>query len=440
MRAVSSISSQSRRVEPAVRISGRVVVPGDKSVSHRYALLGGLAHGRTQLDNFAPGSDCAATLACLAALGVAISRDGARVELDGLGLGGLRPPARALDASNSGSTMRMLAGVLAGHPFASEITGDASLCRRPMRRVVVPLERMGARVDHHDGCPPLRIHGGALRGIEFHPEVASAQVKSAVLLAGLHASGTTTVVEPAATRDHTERALAAFGAPPRVEGRAVTVQGGATLTARSLLVPGDASSAAFWAVAAAGVPGSSIEMAGVGLNPSRIAFLDILARAGAEVRSTRDPAGDGGEAAEPLGTIRVSHATLGDVEIAPDEVPGLIDELPALAALATFGGRIRVRGAAELRAKESDRISALVAGLRALGADADEWPDGFDVRATRRLTGGQADACGDHRLAMAFAIAALGATTPSVIHGADAVDVSYPGFFEILGTIRAEGR
>lgn len=418
-------------------MGGRVVVPGDKSISHRYALLGALARGRTRLDNYAPGSDCAATLACLAGLGVDLRRDGPRVELEGRGLGGLLPPAAVLDANNSGSTMRMLAGVLAGHPFVSEITGDASLRRRPMRRVAVPLERMGARVEHHDGRPPLRIHGGALTGIDFRPEVASAQVKSAVLLAGLHASGSTTVVEPAATRDHTERALAAFGAPPRVEGLAVSVEGGQALTARTLRVPGDASSAAFWAVAAAGLPGSAIEIAGVGLNPTRTAFLGVLARAGATVDVEPDGDENGGE---PAGTVRVSHGHLADVEIAPGEVPGLIDELPALAALATFGGRVRVTGAAELRAKESDRITALVAGLRALGAEADELPDGFDVRGGRRLTGGTADACGDHRLAMAFAIAALGASGPSTILGADAVDVSYPGFFETLGSVRAEGR
>jgi 3-phosphoshikimate 1-carboxyvinyltransferase len=417
-----------------------VVVAGDKSISHRYALLGALASGLTRLSSYAPGTDCAATLSCLAALGVAIRRQGNDVEIEGRGLGGLRAPAGVLDANNSGSTMRMLAGVLAGHPFVSEITGDASLRRRPMRRVAVPLERMGARVEHHDGRPPLRIHGGALTGIEFRPEVASAQVKSAVLLAGLHASGTTTVVEPAATRDHTERALAAFGVPPIIDGLAVTVREGAVLSGRTLRVPGDASSAAFWAVAAAGLPGSSIEIEGTGLNPTRVAYLDVLARAGASVVRTLAPGTVGAEAGEPAGTVRVSFGALREVEILPAEVPGLIDELPALAALATFGGRVRVTGAAELRAKESDRITALVAGLRALGADADELPDGFDVRGTRRLSGGEADACGDHRLAMAFAVAALGATGPSVLLGADAVDVSYPGFFETLESVRAEGR
>lgn len=436
---VSSAQLNARRVTPVASVGGRVVVPGDKSISHRYALLGALAEGRTRLSNYAPGSDCAATLSCLAALGVPVFREGDRVEIEGLGIGGLRAPDGVLDANNSGSTMRMLAGVLAGHPFTSEITGDASLRRRPMRRVAVPLERMGARVEHHDGRPPLRIHGGSLRGIEFRPEVASAQVKSAVLLAGLHATGTTTVIEPAGTRDHTERALAAFGAPPHLDGLAVSVGAGTRLSARTLRVPGDASSAAFWAVAAAGLPGSCIEIAGAGLNPTRVAFLDVLARAGARVRRQLDPA-EHGHSGEPAGSVVVEHGDLRDVEISPDEVPGLIDELPALAALATFGGRVRVTGAAELRAKESDRITALVAGLRAMGARAEELPDGFDVTGGPRLEGGVVEACGDHRLAMAFAVAALGAAGPTRINGADAVDVSYPGFFETLESLRAEGR
>jgi 3-phosphoshikimate 1-carboxyvinyltransferase len=338
---------------------------------------------------------------------------------------------------NSGSTMRMLAGVLAGHPFTSEITGDASLRRRPMRRIVAPLERMGARVEHQDGRPPLRVHGGALRGIEFTPEVASAQVKSAVLLAGLHAAGTTSVVEPAATRDHTERALAAFGAAPALDGLRVTVLGGRRLTGTRLRVPGDASSAAFWGVAAAALPGSSVAIEGVGLNPTRTAWLDLLERAGASVGRDLD---SGREAGEPAGTITVSHHTLEPIDIGAGDVPALIDELPVLAVLATFGTRVTVTGATELRAKESDRISALVVGLRAMGAEATELPDGFVIEGRTRLAGGIVDACGDHRLAMAFAIAALGAAGPTTIHGAEAVDVSYPGFFDALESLRAQDR
>jgi 3-phosphoshikimate 1-carboxyvinyltransferase len=425
-------------VAPARRVRGRVVLPGDKSISHRYALLGALAEGLTHLDGYAPGQDCASTLSCLSQLGVAIERPSPdAVVLHGRGLGGFRSSPAELDARNSGSTLRMLSGILAGHPFVTRITGDASLRRRPMRRIVVPLERMGATIEHDAGRPPLTIRGSAaLRGIEFVPDVASAQVKSAVLLAGLHARGTTTVREPALTRDHTERALEAFGAPPVIQGLAVTVEGGGRLTAQHLRVPGDASSAAFWAVAAAGLPGSQVELVGVGLNPTRTAFLDVLERAGARIQ--RAPIATG--AGEPVGTVVVAHGSLRPLSIAPAEVPGLIDELPVLAALATFGGSVSVTGAAELRAKESDRISALTSGLRAMGAEAEERPDGFTVRGSRALTGGTVDACGDHRLAMAFAIAALGANGPTTIDGAEAVDVSYPGFFETLGALCAEGR
>ena len=427
-----------RHVLPAACLRGRIVLPGDKSISHRYALLGALADGQTRIDNYAPGRDCAATLTCLEQLGVTVERPApATIVIHGRGLGGLQPADGTLDAMNSGSTMRMLAGVVAGHPFTTRITGDESLRRRPMRRIAVPLERMGARVEHDNGRPPLTIHGPAvLQAIHFVPEVASAQVKSAVLLAGLHARGETIVTEPALTRDHTERALAAFGAPPLVEGLTVRLAGGRRLTAQPLRVPGDASSAAFWAVAAAGLPGSAVELANVGLNPTRSAFLAVLARAGARVvtSSEREDAG------EPVGTVTVASDSLRPLEIAPDEVPGLIDELPVLAALATFGGRTRVTGAAELRAKESDRIAALAAGLRAMGAEVEELADGFDVRGGRRLTGGTVDACGDHRLAMAFAIAALGASGPTAIMGAEAADVSYPAFFETLEAVRVEDR
>lgn len=424
---------------PATRVCGRVAVPGDKSISHRYALLAALAEGDTRIGHYAPGADCASTLACLTALGVDIRRSGSAVAITGRGLAGLQPPTDELDAGNSGSTLRMLAGVLAGHPFESTLTGDASLRRRPMRRVAEPLERMGARVAHHDGRPPLTIRGGRLAGITFTPEVPSAQVKSAVLLAGLHATGSTTVIEPAGTRDHTERALVAFGRPPEIHGRRITVEGRRPLRACALQVPGDVSSATFWAVAAAALPGSDVEIAEVGLNPTRTGIFDVLARAGARIERTHE---DGAvePGAEPTGALRIAHGEMRPIEVTPDEVPALIDELPALAALATFGGAIRVTGAAELRAKESDRITALVTGLRAMGADADELPDGFMVRGGTPLAGGEVDACGDHRLAMAFAIAALGGSSPTLIRGADAVDVSYPGFFETLETLRAQGR
>ncbi len=420
-------------VKPARRLAGRLRVPGDKSISHRYALIAALADGRSRFTEFAPGADASATLACLRRLGVDLtdtraSEDGRTVELVGRGLRGLAPPQDPLDAGNSGTTARLLAGMLAAHAFTARITGDDSLRRRPMRRVIEPLEQMGAHIDSEDGRLPLTVHGSVLHGIRWRPEVPSAQVKSAVLLAGLQAEGRTEVEEPATTRDHTERALAAFGASLAVEGSRVGLEGGQRLRGIAARVPGDFSAAAFWLVGAAALPGSDVEVVEVGLNPTRTALLDVLRRAGARVGVCVE----GVAAGEPVGRVRIRHEALRRVEVAPAAVPGLIDELPALAALATYGGGVRVTGAGELRVKESDRIRALAAGLRALGAQVEELPDGFDIRAERRLRGGQADAAGDHRLAMAFAIAALGADGPSTIRGADAVDVSYPGFFDVL--------
>jgi 3-phosphoshikimate 1-carboxyvinyltransferase len=423
-------------VTPALSIAGTLRVPGDKSISHRYALLAAIADGRSTIANYAPGADCASTLSCVEALGAIVSRtssmrdnEPALVSIEGRGLRGLRAPAAPLDCGNSGSTMRMLGGVLAAHPFISTLVGDASLSRRPMRRIIGPLSQMGAAITAGPGDrPPVTIKGNDLTGIDFLPETPSAQVKSAVLLAGLQAGGETSVLEPAATRDHTERALAAFGAQVAIEGRRIALKGGQQLTGRALSVPGDLSSAAFWAVAAAAMKGSEISITNVGLNPSRSALLDVLRRFGAEVEETLEDDWNG----EPVGGLRVRHGAMTDLVITPEEVPEVIDELPVLATLGTFGGSVTVSGAGELRVKESDRIAELVTGLRAMGADADERPDGFQVRCGKRLTGGAVHARHDHRLAMAFAIAALGATGPTTIHGADAVAVSYPAFFDDL--------
>ena len=432
--------AEAMAVVPARAIGGHVRVPGDKSISHRYALIAALADGRSIVSNYAPGADCASTLNCLRALGVEISREARAhdeatptIVIEGRGLGGLRAAAGPLDCGNSGSTMRMLSGVVAAHQFATTLAGDESLTRRPMRRVMTPLRELGAAIDAAPGDrPPLVIHGAALHGITFAPEVPSAQVKSAVLLAGLHATGRTRVIESSPTRDHTERALAAFGAHLESGDGAIAIGGGQRLRGRSAQVPGDLSSAAFFAVAASALPGSDVTMLDVGLNPTRSALLDVLRRCGARVDVTVEAEWQG----EPVGRIRVRHASLGDLVIAPAEVPEVIDELPVLAALGTFGGSVTVSGAQELRVKESDRITSLVTGLRAMGADAEERPDGFQIRATRRLTGGQVHAHGDHRLAMAFAIAALGATGPTRIDGADAVAVSYPSFFDDLDRLR----
>ena len=427
-------------VRPAARVHGRLTVPGDKSISHRYALLAALADGSSTISGYGPGADCAATLACLAVLGVVIEgpheapdehHDQRVVTIQGRGIGGLAPPAATLDAGNSGTTLRLLSGVLAGHPFDSVITGDRSLRQRPMRRIIEPLSRMGANLSADHDRPPIVIRGAALRGIDFTPPVASAQVKTAVLLAGLLATGETTVRERHPTRDHTERAFPVFGVELTRHDGAITVQGGQRLTAASLTVPGDASSAAFWAAAAAALPHSDVTLDDVGLNPTRIGYLSLLERIGAQVEllGTTETGG------EPRGSLRVRHGGNARLDLGPDDIPGIIDELPVLAALATHGGELRVTGAGELRHKESDRITALAAGLRGLGGRVDEMEDGFHVFGDRRLQGGTADAAGDHRLAMAFAIAALGGTHPSEIHNAEAVDISYPGFFDVLASI-----
>jgi 3-phosphoshikimate 1-carboxyvinyltransferase len=330
--------------------------------------------------------------------------------------------------------MRMLAGVLAAHPFESTMMGDESLTRRPMKRVILPLEQMGARITSNDGRPPLTIHGlTSPAPIDFKPEVPSAQVKSAVLLAGLHSSGVTRVREVTATRDHTERALAAFDIEVFQDANGIGIRGGQRLAARELAVPGDISSAAFWMVAAASLSGSEIVIDQVGINPSRTGILEILKRMGADVVVAGADVGPG----EPVGTITVRYGGIVPTEITPREVPGVIDELPVLGALATHGGELRVTGAAELRVKESDRIGALADGFRRMGGSVEEFPDGFHICGRERLRGGDVDARHDHRLAMAFAIAALGASGPTVIHDAGAAAVSYPEFFSVLESLRA---
>lgn len=428
-------------VHPATAMRGHVRPPGDKSISHRYALLAALADGDSTITGYSTGADCASTLECLRGLGVEIEERpqdaaGRHLRIRGRGLGGLRAPGRALDAGNSGSTMRMLAGILAAHPFATIITGDQSLQGRPMRRIIVPLERMGARIESQNGRPPLTIHGtGTPTPLAYQTEVPSAQVKSAVLLAGLHADGRTSVQESLPTRDHTERALAEFGVRvERLGGNTVAVQGRQPLRGRDLAVPGDMSAAAFWLAAGASLSGSEIVMTNVGLNPTRTGVIDVVRRLGGRVELGEARADHHGE---PVGTVTVSYGGVGRAEVTPDEVPGVIDELPVLAALATHGGEFKVTGAQELRVKESDRIASLADGLRRMGGEIEEFADGFHVHGGRRLVGGEVDAKHDHRLAMAFAIAALGATGSTTIHGAEAAAVSYPEFFGVLDSLRA---
>jgi 3-phosphoshikimate 1-carboxyvinyltransferase len=422
------------RVGAAERVDGEVAVPGDKSISHRALLLGAVASGRSFLGNLSPAADVASTAACLSACGAWIRTFGpGKVVLDGAGIGAtLRTPEAALDCGNSGTTMRLLSGLLAGHELEAVLDGDASLRRRPMRRIAVPLERMGATLEPTpEGTAPLRLRGRfPLHPVEYELPVASAQLKSAVLLAGLAAEGPTTVIEPAPSRDHTERLLALCEVPVTAEGGRITVTP-APLQPFGLRVPGDLSSAAFLLALAAARPGWRVRCPGVTLNPGRTGVLEVLTEMGAVV--SVEPGPDAG-GVEPVGDVEVRGAPLRAVIVGGDLIPRLIDELPVLALLATQAeGTTVIRDAAELRAKESDRIALVVAGLRALGAECEEAPDGLAVHGPTRLRPAGLDAHGDHRLAMAWAVAAcLAEGGPTVIAGADCVAVSYPGFFDDL--------
>ncbi|MCL5286903.1 MAG: 3-phosphoshikimate 1-carboxyvinyltransferase, partial [Acidobacteria bacterium] len=391
---------------PARAISGVLAVPGDKSISHRYAILAALAEGCSEIHNFSPAADCHSTLECLRRLGIAVDVAKDCVTIRGQGLRGLKAPKKKLDAENSGTTMRLLAGVLAGQSFASLLTGDASLRRRPMRRVIEPLEKMGARIKARDGeFAPLEIAGAALHSMDYALPVPSAQVKSAILLAGLFASGETSVTESVRTRDHSELALAEFGATVRVQGSIVRIQGGPRLQARQLAVPGDISSAVFFLAAALILPGSSLHITGCGLNPTRSAILDVLATMGAPITLVNVGMHHG----ELSGDIAIVHAPLAGGVISGPLVAQLIDELPMLAALGPYTEQgIEIRDARELRVKESDRIAALAENLRLMGAKVEEFPDGLKVegKSAGRLRGAKIDPRGDHRIAMACAVAA----------------------------------
>jgi 3-phosphoshikimate 1-carboxyvinyltransferase len=421
-----------RKIGAARSLRGQTNVPGDKSISHRYAILEALAEGEGEIENYSPAADCASTLACLEGLSVRVKRDGRHVRIQGAGLHGLRAPGAPLDAGNSGTTMRLLAGMLAGQSFESVLTGDSSLRRRPMRRIVDPLTKMGASIQAEEGgLPPLRICGSQLAGIRYETPIPSAQVKSCVLLAGLYASGSTTVVESVATRDHTERALEEFGVRIACTSGMATVAGGVRLEARSLEVPGDLSSAVFLIAAALLLPGSELRLNNVGLNPTRTAVLDFLATMGAPIRIT----GRRTLAGEPRGDIEVHHGPLTGGSVSGAETARMIDELPMLAALGPFTERgIAILDARELRVKETDRIAAMVDNLRRVGVDAESFPDGLTVpgRSGGPLHGAEIDPRGDHRIAMAMAVAGLAAEGETTIHDADCVGVSFPGFFDTL--------
>ncbi|HEU5214209.1 MAG TPA: 3-phosphoshikimate 1-carboxyvinyltransferase [Gaiellaceae bacterium] len=421
------------RIEPAAALVGHVVVPGDKSISHRAVLIGALGEGETHVRGFGRSGDTQATLDAARALGVEVE-DVADDELvvHGVGLRGLR--AGSVDCGNAGTLMRLLAGVLAGQEGEFTLTGDESLSTRPMERIAAPLRRMGATVETTEGHAPLVVHGsGSLRGAELEPEAASAQVKSAILLAGLNADGPTTVVERIATRDHTERMLEAAGAVVRRNATRVTVQPAGALRLEEVVVPGDFSSAAPLLVAAALVPGSDLTIHDLGVNPHRTGLLSVLERMGARV-SVFDRRRAGGE---PVASVQVQPGELVATEIGANEVPGLVDELPLVALLASHArGETRVSGAGELRVKETDRIEAVTDGLRPLGARIRSQADGWTVTGVpARLRGGRVDARGDHRIAMLGAVAGLSSREGVAVEGADTAAISFPGFYELLESV-----
>jgi len=428
------------RVRPAARaLSGRVRPPGDKSISHRSAILGGLAEGTTEIEGFLVAEDTLATLTAMETLGARVERDGARVRIAG---GRLAAVDLELDLGNSGTGMRLLAGALCGHPdlyrASVTLTGDASLSRRPMQRIVTPLRRMGASIESKAGCAPLRIRPRSLSGIEYRCPVASAQIKSAVLLAGVFAHGATRVIEPGPSRDHTERMLPVFGQPLRREGFDVGLDGGGRLTGARVEVPGDLSSAAFAIAAALLVPGSQVRIDSVGVNPTRDGFLRIVEAMGGPVRGEPgDEARREGE--EPVTAIDVrAPASLSGLEIPASWVPLAIDEFPVIMALAAAAdGETIISGAAELRVKESDRLAVMVRQLRRLGVRAEERGDGAIIRGGP-VRGGRVDAEGDHRIAMALAVLGLVAEDDVTIDGAGWIRTSYPGFVEALSGIGAE--
>ena len=419
-------------VRPAGHVHGAVRLPGDKSISHRYAMLAAIAEGKSRFENYSTGADCASTLACLRRLGVHWERtDSAAnvIEIEGRGPE-LSAPTELLDCGNSGSTMRMLSGILAGQKFSSELCGDESLSRRPMARIMKPLSLMGAKIEAAaDDHPPLRISGGKLRAIDYKLPVASAQVKSCILFAGLLAEGETCVEEPLRTRDHGEVALRAFGAELKRKGSGTCIRGGQPLHGIEARVPGDLSSAAFFFCAAALFPGSDLVIDSLLMNPTRARLLDILMALGVHISITHLEEQHG----ELVGTVQVQGHKLKSAEICGADSAALIDEIPVLAAIAPFTEEgIRICDARELRVKESDRIRAVAANLKAMGAQVEEHEDGLTIPGGQKLHGAELDSQGDHRIAMAFAVAALRAQGDSCIHGAEAAVISFPSFFETL--------
>ncbi|HEX5236770.1 MAG TPA: 3-phosphoshikimate 1-carboxyvinyltransferase [Silvibacterium sp.] len=430
---MSVTETTERIIAPARNVNGSLRLPGDKSISHRCALLGGLAHGATRLSNFSTGADCASSLACVEALGAKITRSADIIEIEGTG-GEFRPPNSPLDCGNSGSTMRMLSGLLAPQQGSFTLTGDASLSRRPMERIRKPLTQMGARIDLTEGHAPVTIHGAKLAAIDYATPVPSAQVKSAVLFAGLQIAGRTTVREQVRTRDHSELALRAFGASIDRTLESVSIDGPQQLQAIEGAVPGDISSAAFFLCAAALFPESSLIFDSLGLNPTRATLLDALTALGVHIGVLNLEEKNG----ELVGTVQVNAPRVGltGTTISGPLAAQLIDELPVLAAIAPYTKNgIRIRDAKELRVKESDRIALVAENLRAMGAEVAEFEDGLDVPGGQQLHGAEINSGGDHRIAMAFSVAALRATGDTVIRGAESAAISFPEFFDLLDRV-----
>ena len=424
---------QERLIHPARNIYGSLRLPGDKSISHRYAMLAAFAKGISRFTNFSTGADCASTLACMEALGAKVNRANDEIVVTGVG-GRVTPAAHPLDCGNSGSTMRMISGLLAAQSGRFELTGDESLSRRPMERVRKPLEAMGAKITLTEGHAPIEINGAKLKAIDFTPPVASAQIKTCVLLAGLQTEGTTTIREAVRTRDHSELAMRAFGAEIQRAIGSVSVAGPQPLGAIQAAIPGDISSAAFFMCAAALFPESNLVFEYLGLNPTRAALLDVLTALGAHVAVLNLEERN----AELVGTVRISAPPKGlrSTAITGALAAQLIDELPVLAAIGPYtGGGVRIRDARELRVKESDRIALVVKNLRAMGAEVEEFEDGLDVPGGQSLHGATIDSAGDHRIAMAFAVAALRAEGDTLIQGAESAAISFPEFFELLDLV-----
>ena len=425
-----------KTISPGGNVSGVVELPGDKSISHRYAILASLAEGVSEIRNYSSSADCLSTIECMRKLGVEIDITPERVRVVGKGLDGLQAPKRALDAGNSGSTIRMLSGVLAGQNFTSTVTGDKSLQRRPMRRVAEPLRQMGADIRAKDGDrAPIEIRGAKLKAIDYTPPIPSAQVKSAVLLAGLYADGVTTLRESVRTRDHTEITLREMGAHIETSKAEIKIHPRPKLQARNLIVPGDLSGSVFLIGAALVLPESAIMLHNVGLNPTRTKVLDFLISIGASINLASVQLRDG----ELIGDVSVRYAGLSGGTISGPQVAEMIDELPMLAALGPYTEQgIEIHDAKELRVKESDRIAALSEGLKAMGAKVEEFPDGMRVegKSSGKLRGAKVDPQGDHRIAMALAIAALGAQGDTVIRDSECVGVSFPEFFKTLEKLR----